>query len=456
MIVLERLTKVYRSRHVVNTVFRDLNAVFPSRTSVAILGRNGAGKSTLLRVMSGAILPNSGRVLSDGNISFPIGLANSMHPQMTGAQNARFIARIYGADTDKVRAFVEDFAELGERFYLPVRTYSSGMQARLSFGINMALNFDTYLIDEVSAVGDANFKEKSEALFKLRMRDAGAIFISHSMPLVRRMCTMGAVLEGGRLDFYDDLEQAIWVHENNVGARHSKPATATKPAAPLTPPKPAQAQAQATPATPAKPAQAAKPTTPKPTADAKPTAPKSAPAQPAAAKPTAPAAQTAGASTPAKPPATPAAQVTPGQADCRKPAAIPTKPAAPKPAGPAGSQPETAPAPAPAPAKPATPAQAAKPTPAKPVAAPSRTPAKPVPPQATGAGKTPPAKPADPASPPKTPAAAPSRAGAQPVQADRAPAPTGDTAAAAPARGPVWPASAAGPRKATPAPDDKG
>ena len=116
---------------------------------VALLGRNGAGKSTLLRVMSGAILPNSGRVLSDGNISFPIGLANSMHPQMTGAQNARFIARIYGADTDKVRAFVEDFAELGERFYLPVRTYSSGMQARLSFGINMALNFDTYLIDKI-------------------------------------------------------------------------------------------------------------------------------------------------------------------------------------------------------------------------------------------------------------------------------------------------------------------
>lgn len=306
MIVLERLTKIYRSRHVINTVFRDLNAVFPSNTSVAVLGRNGAGKSTLLRVISGAILPNSGRVLTDGNISFPIGLANSMHPMMTGAQNARFIARIYGADTDKVRAFVEDFAELGERFYLPVRTYSSGMQARLSFGINMALNFDTYLIDEVSAVGDANFKEKSEALFKLRMQNAGAIFISHSMPLVRRMCTIGAVLEGGRLDFYDDLEEAIWVHETNVGAKHSKPAVAKKPAAPV-PPKPA---------TPPQPAPKPAPT-------------KAAPPQPAAPKPTpAPAAPE-----PAPQPATPAKPAAPKDAAPAKPA---TPAPAPKPPAPEG------------------------------------------------------------------------------------------------------------------------
>ncbi|MFI0476962.1 ATP-binding cassette domain-containing protein [Paracoccus jiaweipingae] len=412
MIVLERLTKVYRSRHVVNTVFRDLNAVFPSRTSVAILGRNGAGKSTLLRVMSGAILPNSGRVLSDGNISFPIGLANSMHPQMTGAQNARFIARIYGADTDKVRAFVEDFAELGERFYLPVRTYSSGMQARLSFGINMALNFDTYLIDEVSAVGDANFKEKSEALFKLRMRDAGAIFISHSMPLVRRMCTMGAVLEGGRLDFYDDLEQAIWVHENNVGAKHSNPAIATKPAAPLTPPKPAQAQAQATPATPAKPAAA------KPTAAPKPAGP--AGSQPEKAPAPAPAKQATPVQAAKPAPAKPAAA----------PSQTPAKPVPPQATG-AGKLP---------PAKPADPA----PSPKTPAAAPS----------AAGAQ---PAKTDRAPAPSRAATPDPNAAVSAPRPVDGPdPAPTGDTAAAAPARGPVWPASAAGPRKTTPAPDDKG
>ena len=107
MIVLENVSKIFYSRHVKNVVFQDLNAVFPSRTSVALLGRNGAGKSTLLQVISGALIPNSGRVLSDGNISFPIGLANSMHPHMSGAQNTKFIARIYGADTDALTAHLQ-------------------------------------------------------------------------------------------------------------------------------------------------------------------------------------------------------------------------------------------------------------------------------------------------------------------------------------------------------------
>ena len=218
MIVLENVTKIFYSRHVRNVVFENLNAVFPGHTSVALLGRNGAGKSTLLQVMSGSLIPNSGRVLSDGNISFPIGLANSLHLFMSGAQNTKFIARIYGADSDELKKFVEDFAELGDKFYLPVRTYSSGMRSRLIFGINMGLKFDTYLVDEVSAVGDAAFKEKSEFLFKERMKEAGAIFISHSMPLVRRMCTAGAVLENGRITYYDDLDEAIDAHHRNIHA----------------------------------------------------------------------------------------------------------------------------------------------------------------------------------------------------------------------------------------------
>lgn len=218
MIVLDNVTKIFYSRHVKNVVFRELNAVFPSQTSVALLGRNGAGKSTLLQVMAGSLIPNSGRVLSDGNISFPIGLASSLHPFMSGAQNTKFIARIYGADTNSLKDFVEDFAELDEKFYLPVRTYSSGMRSRLMFGINMGLKFDTYLVDEVSAVGDASFREKSEYLFKERMKESGAVFISHSMALVRRMCTAGAVLENGRITYYEDLEEAIRAHHENIKA----------------------------------------------------------------------------------------------------------------------------------------------------------------------------------------------------------------------------------------------
>lgn len=219
MIVLKNITKIFYSRHVKNVVFQDLNAVFPSNTSVALLGRNGAGKSTLLKIIAGALIPNSGQVLSDGNISFPIGLATSLHPFMSGAQNTKFIARIYGADSESLKSFVESFAELGEKFYLPIRTYSSGMRSRLLFGINMGLRFDTYLVDEVSAVGDASFREKSEYVFKERMKEAGAIFISHSMPLVRRMCTAGALLEDGRITYYEDLEEAIRAHHRSIKAQ---------------------------------------------------------------------------------------------------------------------------------------------------------------------------------------------------------------------------------------------
>ena len=218
MIELRNVKKTYVLNGSAKIVARNLNYTFPTGVSVGLLGRNGAGKSTLLQVISGALIPNSGRVLSDGNISFPIGLANSMHPHMSGAQNTKFIARIYGADTDALKNFVEDFAELGEKFYLPVKTYSSGMRARLLFGINMGLKFDTYLVDEVSAVGDASFREKSEYVFKERMREAGAIFISHSMPLLRRMCSAGAVLERGRIIYYEDLEEAIRAHHTNVHA----------------------------------------------------------------------------------------------------------------------------------------------------------------------------------------------------------------------------------------------
>ena len=209
MIVLKNLTKVFVLNGRRKVVADNLNAVFPTGVSVGLLGRNGAGKSTLLKLIAGTTHPTSGEVLSDGSISFPVGLANSMHPDMTGAQNTRFVARIYGADTDALMAYVEEFAELGEHFHLPVRSYSSGMRGRLSFGINMGLEFDTYLVDEITAVGDAAFKRKSRDVFQNRMKKAGAIFVSHSMGTIREMCKAGAMLEEGRLTYYEDVEEAI-------------------------------------------------------------------------------------------------------------------------------------------------------------------------------------------------------------------------------------------------------
>jgi capsular polysaccharide transport system ATP-binding protein len=216
VIVLENLTKIYWLRGQRKVVLEEASAVFPSRTGIGLLGRNGAGKSTLLQLIGGSILPTSGRILSDGRISFPVGFAGSFHPDMTGAQNVRFVARIYGVDTEDLIAYVEDFAELGKHFHLPIRSYSSGMRSRLTFGLSMGLKFDTYLIDEVMSVGDAAFRAKSEAVFADRMRNAGAIFVSHSMPAMVAMCKAGAVLDGGKLTYYPDIKEAIEVHEFNM------------------------------------------------------------------------------------------------------------------------------------------------------------------------------------------------------------------------------------------------
>jgi ABC-type polysaccharide/polyol phosphate transport system ATPase subunit len=209
MIVLKNLTKVFSMRGQHKTVADNINATFPTGVSVGLLGRNGAGKSTLLKLIAGTTHPTSGEVLSTGTISFPVGLANSLHPDLTGAQNTRFVARIYGADTDALMQYVEEFADLGEHFHLPVRSYSSGMRGRLSFGINMGLDFDTYLVDEVTAVGDASFKKKSRDVFLNRMKDAGAVFVSHSMGTIRELCTAGAYLENGHLRYFNEVEDAI-------------------------------------------------------------------------------------------------------------------------------------------------------------------------------------------------------------------------------------------------------
>lgn len=218
MIRLENLTKTYVLNGQRKTVADRITATIPSGASLALLGRNGAGKSSLLRMISGAMLPTSGEIRSTGTISWPVGFAGSFHPEMTGAQNAQFVARIYGANSAEVLRFVADFAELGAHFDLPFRSYSAGMRARLAFGVSMAIPFDTYLIDEVTAVGDANFRDKSNHVLRDRLRHAGAIVVSHSMPVLRSICDCGAVLEQGRLVMYDSLEPAIQHHLHNMQA----------------------------------------------------------------------------------------------------------------------------------------------------------------------------------------------------------------------------------------------
>jgi len=216
MIRLEHLTKTFTLEGRRKVVARDICATFPAGRSVALLGRNGAGKSTLLAMIAGTIAPGSGRVVSSGTVSWPVGFAGSFHPDLSGLQNIRFIGRIYGVDTDELAAFVEDFAGLGVHYRLPLRSYSSGMKSRLAFGASMGIAFDTYLVDEVTSVGDAAFRARADALFRERMRGAGAVVVSHSMSTLRRLCDCGAVLEDGRLTLFDDLEAAIALHERNM------------------------------------------------------------------------------------------------------------------------------------------------------------------------------------------------------------------------------------------------
>jgi capsular polysaccharide transport system ATP-binding protein len=218
LIEFRRLSKHYLTQTSRKVVIDDLTLTLPDGAKVGVLGRNGAGKSTLLGMIAGTVRPDAGSIRCHASISWPLGFGGSFHGELTGAQNVRFVARIYGIDTDALIAYVQDFAELGDFFDMPVRSYSSGMRARLAFGMSMGIHFDWYLVDEITAVGDSAFRRKSLSVFKHRLKDAGLLMSSHSVNTIRSYCTSGLVLEKGRAAYYDDVDEAIAVHEANMAA----------------------------------------------------------------------------------------------------------------------------------------------------------------------------------------------------------------------------------------------
>lgn len=218
MIELRDLGKWIRVGRERRWVLEPVSLGLPPNRAIALLGRNGAGKSTLLRMIAGTVDPSQGKVRLAGTVSWPVGFAGSFHPDLSGAQNARFVARLYGADTDALSDFVADFAELGAQYHMPFRSYSSGMRSRLAFGVSMAIHFDTYLIDEVTSVGDSAFRAKSTAVLRERLTRSGAIVVSHSEAMLRDLCDCAMVLEAGRLFYHDDLETAIRQHQANMAA----------------------------------------------------------------------------------------------------------------------------------------------------------------------------------------------------------------------------------------------
>ena len=212
MIRLHNVTKVYTTEGHRRVVLDRVSMTLRSDVSYGILGVNGAGKSTTMRLLAGTEDPSRGRVSRTTKVSWPLGFAGGFHPAMSGKDNVVFVSRIYGENPRRVLEFVDDFAELGDYINVPVRTYSSGMQARLAFGLSMALHFETYLVDEVTAVGDARFQARCNAVFAKRREQSNIIMVSHSMDTIREYCSEGIILANGRAMIYGDVNEAIEVY----------------------------------------------------------------------------------------------------------------------------------------------------------------------------------------------------------------------------------------------------
>jgi capsular polysaccharide transport system ATP-binding protein len=216
MITLYNIVKSYPIRDGYHTVLSGVNAVIHPGERFGILGRNGAGKSTLIRIISGQEDADSGIVDRKMNVSWPLAFTGGFQGSLTGYDNLKFIARIYGIEPAAIKEKVAGFAELGSFFYEPVKTYSSGMRMRLAFALSLAIEFDCYLIDEVLSVGDARFHER--CLYELfeKRKDRAYILVSHNQNFIRQFCQRVAVLENGILYQFDDIESAFRYYLNDV------------------------------------------------------------------------------------------------------------------------------------------------------------------------------------------------------------------------------------------------
>ena len=209
MIALEGVAKSYPGVGGRKVLLHDVSTEFPSGHNFGILGANGAGKSTLIRLLAGSEMPDRGTIRRDVRVSFPLGFGGTFHPALSGRENVAFIARVYGAAVRRTTRFVEEFAELGADFEMPVNTYSAGMRARLAFGACLAIDFDVYLIDEVTETGDERFRRKCAAAFRERLRRSDIILATHNHHTIRQYCDRAAVLAGGHLQVFGDVAGAF-------------------------------------------------------------------------------------------------------------------------------------------------------------------------------------------------------------------------------------------------------
>lgn len=215
MIAVEHVYKRYQTNSGWRMVLNDINFELQKGEKIGILGRNGAGKSTLIRLLSGVEPPTSGEIQRNMSISWPLAFSGAFQGSLTGMDNLRFICRVYDVDEDYVRAFTEEFSELGRYLYEPVKRYSSGMKARLAFALSLAVEFDCYLIDEVIAVGDSRFSAKCKYELFERRQDRSIILVSHSHAAMKEYCDNAMVLQDGHLHQFDNMDLAYkYYHEH--------------------------------------------------------------------------------------------------------------------------------------------------------------------------------------------------------------------------------------------------
>ena len=219
MITVDDVYKRYRcDQGDAKWVLQGVTLAIPPKVNVGLMGRNGAGKSTLLRLIGGIDMPTRGRIERQCRVSWPMGSAGGLQGSLTGRQNATFVCRIHGHEKelpDRL-AYIEDFAELGEAFDEPVKTYSSGMKSRLQFGLSLAFDFDVYISDEVTGPGDAAFKKKAAEAFKKLAARAGLIMVSHGEGTLKEFCTAGIWLHEGKAYWFDKIDEALKQYKQSL------------------------------------------------------------------------------------------------------------------------------------------------------------------------------------------------------------------------------------------------
>lgn len=219
MIIVDDIHKRYRTNHGPSKwVLQGVSFTIPPKLNVGLIGANGAGKSTLLRIIGGVDQPNKGRVERHCRVSWPMGFGGGLQSSLTGRQNAKFVCRIHGHEDDipDRLAYIQDFAQIGDAFDNPIRTYSSGMRGRLQFALSLAFDFDVYISDEVTATGDIAFKNKAATAFKKLADHASLIMVSHGEGTLRQFCSAGILIRDGKAHWFDQIDDALKAYKDGI------------------------------------------------------------------------------------------------------------------------------------------------------------------------------------------------------------------------------------------------